>query len=131
VSKVRTGDGKRAGLGDSVSVPAYDGRAAVIVGIRKGHALLEFGAGWGEEWLPGEAVNLVRRHKGPVTADGCPVAPGMAVTTVMGGYAVHGVAGRPGWLGLVPVKFADGSTVRFRGTDLYAAGEEDLDLSWT
>lgn len=135
MSKVRTGDGKRAGRGDVVSVPAYGGRTAVVIGTRRGCALLEFGPGRGEEWLPGSDVELAGKRRGIVTADGYQVVPGMAVTTAGGGYAVHGVTGKPGWLdrlsGTVPVTFAGGTECRCRGTDLYAAGEEDLYPLWT
>jgi hypothetical protein len=135
VNRVKTRDGKWAARGDSVSVPAYEGRLAVVVGTRKGCALLEFGTGVGAEWVPGSAIYLARRRKGLVTADGCRLVPGMAVTTVTGGYAVHGITGRPGWMGRlsgrVPVEFADGSEACVRGTDLYVRDEEDLYLLWT
>lgn len=132
MSSIRTRDGKRAGLGDSVTVPACQGLTAVIVGIRKGCALLEYTGAWsGNEWLPGDALCLAQRRRGHVTADCCPVTPGMAVHPASGGYAVRGTVRRPGlteWLtGKVAVEFPGGLVRRFRSTDLYAA-EEDLYL---
>jgi len=133
VSKVRTRGGKRAGLGDTVAVPAYQGETAVIVGIRRGCALLEFTTPpGGNEWLPGDVVELVQRRNGPVTADCCPVTPGLKVNVTGFGYAVTGTVRRPGLLdllrGRVPVEFAGGTVLRYRGTDLYSVDEEDLYL---